>query len=331
MDLSISQQITVAWRALSAIDDPEGWVSIDLYKYNNWSILVSYNSLNREQAIIFKIKNDNANSSLPMAQGFKVLPLKGELGPGFVVVRQNEGDIELFTKMVTDICHTVIQHQTLCESKLASVFINRINAWLSFMDGDRRPLSPEAELGLVGELEILYRLLSLNIPTPEVIASWKGPLGGIKDFEFRNGAVETKSTISRAGMIVKIGSLEQLDISKVSPLFLNGNMFSISPEGQTLVDRVNLVATKLKSYPGELAKFNNLLLRCGYLESDAECYIRKFKVEKSLFWLVDENFPRLVPENIAVYINKAQYEINLTPLMIDSVEMKIVVQRLGMA
>ena len=44
---------------------------------------------------------------------------------------------------------------------------------------------------------------------------------------------------------------------------------------------------------------------------------------------VIENFPRLVPGNIAVNIRQVKYEIDLTPLMNDSINLSIVLQKLG--
>ena len=156
-----------------------------------------------------------------------------------------------------------------------------------------------------------------------------GPLDGLKDFELGTGAIEIKSTLSSNGFIAKIGSLEQLDDSQISPLFINGYRFSINATGLTLVERINLLRDQLIDFPSELSRLNNLLLRVGYLETAAENYIRRFKTENSYFWLVDENFPRLVPGNIAVNIRQVKYEIDLTPLMNDSINLSIVLQKLG--
>jgi len=127
--------------------------------------------------------------------------------------------------MIVDVCNTIIQYQDLNENKLVSVFINRIYAWLSFMSKGERELSQEAELGLIGELEVILSLISLNLPISEVLNAWKGPLDGLKDFEMGSGAIETKSTLSNQGFVAKINSLEQLDDSETSPLPLNGSRF----------------------------------------------------------------------------------------------------------
>jgi hypothetical protein len=332
MILPFEQQISTSWKALSKINNQTGWVSIPIYNCSNWSIAAGYNLTSYEQAIFFKINYSKSyfnKFKLPMTQGFKVQQLKDEVGTGIALIRQVEGDLDLFTKIAVDVCNTIIQHQSLSDNKSVSVILNRINAWLSFMTKGSEILSQEEELGLVGELETLYSLISLNIPINEVLNSWKGPLDGLKDFEIGNGAIEIKSTLSNKGFIGKINSLEQLDDSEKSPLFLNGYRFSIDSLGKTLTERINLVREQLNDYPAELSRFNNLLLRIGYLESEKENYIRKFKTENVFFWLVDENFPRLVPGNIAVNIRQAKYEIDLTPFLHQSIDLNLVLQKLG--
>lgn len=48
-----------------------------------------------------------------------------------------------------------------------------------------------------------------------------------------DGAIEVKATMSSAGFPVKIGSLEQLDDSVASPLFLAAMRFSRGEDGLT--------------------------------------------------------------------------------------------------
>ncbi|MDY6456810.1 PD-(D/E)XK motif protein [Acinetobacter faecalis] len=333
MGLQIDQQqILVAWKALSSTDNHEGWGVFPLYKHRNWSLLASYNLSEHEEAIFLDIKYSQtyeSRISLPVAQGFRVQRFNEETRKGFALIRQVDGDLDLFTKIIVDVCNTIIQYQELNENKLVAVFINRINAWLSFMSKGGHELSQEAELGLIGELEMISSLISLNLPISEVLNTWKGPLDGLKDFEIGSGAIETKSTLSNQGFIAKINSLEQLDDSEKSPLFLNGYRFSLGSAGKTLTERINLIREQLNDYPAELTKFNNLLLRNGYLESEKENYTRKFKTEHTYFWWVDEKFPRLVPGNIAVNIRQAKYEIDLTPFINQSMDLSLVLQKLG--
>lgn len=333
MALPVEKQIQIAWRAISSSDSKEGWGTIPLYRNNNWLLVAGYSYSTNEHAIFLEIHHSHvsiSNNNLPQAQGFRVQKLKDEDSKtGLALIRQFDGDLGLFTKIASDVCNTIIQNESFNENKLISLFMNRINAWLSFMRKGFEILSPEAEIGLIGELETLSNLILANIPITAALNSWLGPLDGLKDFELGTGAIEIKSTLSSNGFIAKIGSLEQLDDSDKSPLFINGHRFSINATGKTLGERVIFLQKQLINFPTELLRFNNLLLRVGYLECTAENYSRKFKTENSYFWLVDEKFPKLVAGNVALNIRQAKYEIDLTPFINQSIDLKLVLQKLG--
>lgn len=329
----IDEQIRRTWRALSSDNSKEGWGMIPIYKQNKWLLSAGYNISTYEEAIFLEIRDSCVSFSdniLPVAQGFRVQKLRKDgSNQGLALIRQTDSDLGLFTKIAADVCNTVIQHDNLSENQLIVLFINRINAWLSFMRKGSEILSSEAELGLIGELETLSALMTANIPINYILDAWKGPLDGIKDFELGEGAIETKSTLANSGFIVKIGSLEQLDDSYKSPLFLNGHRFSINATGTTLVERIKLLRERLANFPSELSKLNNLLLSVGYLENLENSYIRKFKTENTYFWLVDESFPRLVPTYIAKDIRKVKYEIDLTSFITKSIYLHEVIEKLG--
>lgn len=92
-------------------------------------------------------------------------------------------------------------------------------------------LSPEAELGLAGELAFVIALLDSEVPAEEVLKGWVGPDDAPQDFLLGDGAIEVKATMSSSGFPVKIGSLEQLDDSVASPLFLAAMRFSREERG----------------------------------------------------------------------------------------------------
>lgn len=327
------KEILTSWKALSEINDRIGWVSIPNYICSNWSISSAYNIDSHEHAIFFEInsaKNHFGQLKFPAAQGFKIQQIRVEDSKsGLAIIRKVDGDLDLFIKMAVDVCNIIMQNKNLTESNLSLSIVNRINAWLSFMRKGLETLSLEAEIGLIGELEIISRLIKTHIPIQDILDAWVGPLDGMKDFELGIGAIEIKSTLSSDGFIANIGSLEQLDDSQISPLFVCGCRFSLHNTGLTLVERINLLRKQLIGFPSELSQLNNLLLRVGYLESAAEDYTRQFKTENTYFWLVDKNFPRLVPGNIAVNIRQAKYEIDLTSLMNDSISLSIVLEKLG--
>jgi hypothetical protein len=84
-------------------------------------------------------------------------------------------------------------------------------------------LSPESEIGLVGELTLLRVIIDAGVPPVTAIESWVGPFDGVQDFNLGTGSLEVKATLSMTGFPAKIGSLEQLDDFVRQPLFLPGH------------------------------------------------------------------------------------------------------------
>ena len=99
--------------------------------------------------------------------------------------------------------------------------LDRVRAWQVFMDrsGDGA-LSPEAEVGLFGELVVLGEVIRQGVPPIVACESWEGPGGGLHDFRWSTGAIEVKATAAVGSFPARIGSLAQLDDSEIQPLFL---------------------------------------------------------------------------------------------------------------
>lgn len=119
-------------------------------------------------------------------------------------------------------------------------------------------LSPEAELGLVGELLFLGAVLDAGVPAQISMDSWVGPLDGVQDFELGTGAVEVKATLSPQGFPAKVGSLEQLDDSVRKPLFVAGARLSQRESGRNLPEIADSVREKLADDVAAVSLFPGL-------------------------------------------------------------------------
>lgn len=84
------------------------------------------------------------------------------------------------------------------ETKLLRVLTGRVGAWQEFMRKGTQVLSPEAEIGLIGELMLLRAIIDAGSFLGSRRRSWVGPLDGIQDFELGTGALEVKATLSAA-------------------------------------------------------------------------------------------------------------------------------------
>lgn len=315
MALPINEELASAWRALTAGSHAgDGWRSIAISGLEGSRLQAARKfPENREALLIgFVSVNTPPAAALPAAAGFRVERVSSDLpGDWIALVRQEEGGIELFSRMAADVVATVAASAASPHQRQLQLFLGRVRAWQQFMSRKKGALDPEAELGLAGELVCLEQLIGAGVDVHAAVESWRGPLDGLQDFELGSGAIEVKSTLSHDGFPATIMSLEQLDDATRQPLFLFGCRFSLTEDGLTLCDRVTALRLILESDPAATARFESALLLAGFIDAHAEHYTRRLVVSESRFLRVDESFPRLVAANVPAAIRRVRYELDL--------------------
>lgn len=315
MALPINEELASAWRALAGGEHAgDGWRSIAISGLEGSRLQAGRRfPENREALLIgFVSVNTPPASVLPAATGFRVERVSSDLpGDWLALIREEEGGIELFARMVTDVVAMLAASATATHQRQMQLFLGRVRAWQQFMSRKKGALDPEAELGLAGELVCLEWLIDAGVDAHAAVESWRGPLDGLQDFELGSGAIEVKSTMSHDGFPATIMSLEQLDDSTRQPLFLFGCRFALAAEGLTLCDRVHALRLLLDGDPAAAARFESALLLAGFVDTHAEHYIRRMIVSDSRFLRVDEAFPRLVAASVPHAIRRVRYELDL--------------------
>lgn len=312
-----NNEFLLAWSSLSGDDPSPGWQTISLAPAGSVEVRAGRRSPDNAEAILvcFPTASLARTEKLPEGQGFLVERVDLE-SPGqlrLALTRQAAGSVELFAAMVCDVVGAIddAAASSVAEVKLLRVFIQRVVAWQRFMSRGSSPLGPEAELGLVGELVFLEHLLRAGISTETVLESWVGPDDAPQDFVLGDGAIEVKATLSTAGFPVKIGSLEQLDDSTVSPLFLGAIRFVRESGGRTLPEVISSVEHLLANDPTAVVLVRQKLLTAGYIASHAAAYTRTFEVKEVRTYRVTSDFPRLTAGAVPEGISRAIYEIDL--------------------
>lgn len=200
-----SKDFLMAWSSLSGDDVEPGWRSIALPPSGPLDVRAGRRSPDNAEAVLvgFPTTKIPAADKLPEGQGFSVerADLEGAGRLWIALSRKSAGSPELFAAMSCDVIGALDDAAAAGanEARLARVCIGRVGAWQEFMRKGTQTLSPEAEIGLIGELVLLRTIIRAGVAAAQAIESWVGPLDGIQDFEIGTGALEVKATLSSKG------------------------------------------------------------------------------------------------------------------------------------
>jgi hypothetical protein len=169
-------------------------------------------------------------------------------------------------------------------------------------------LSEEEELGLIGELWLLERLLAGQ--GPEAIASWVGPAGENHDFRYGSVEIEVKTT-SQADRVHLINGTHQLEASQGHDLFLLSLHVQMAggQTGFSLCELLTSCRARLDSDGPSTLQFNRMLVQIGVGPEDEQRYQRRFNM-RSHPVLVDvvAECPRLTAEVLRGALTNAGYQ-----------------------
>ena len=328
--------LLTAWRALTAQDDAEGWRTIAVAVDDSIRVLAGRRYPEDEEALLFGFSSIHVPPAdrLPHGRGFTVTRIDiGNAGADRVwiaLTRQPAGSLELFAMVAHDIISTLSALRDNDDERLFHAFLARIWAWQEFMKkGNEGILGPEAEVGLFGELELLRYVIEQGIDRSTAVAAWMGPLGGLQDYSFGTGAIEVKSTVSVAGFPATITSLEQLDDSLISPIYLMGIKLALEESGRTLPEQITDLRNSLLTDASARVMFDSRMLHAGYMESAAPHYKRRFSLSEARMFVINGTFPRLTRHNVPDAVRGARYEIDLDLVVSDSIHLTDALKNLG--
>lgn len=330
-----SKDFLLAWSSLSGDDAEPGWRSIALPSAGPLDVRAGRRSPDNAEAVLvgFLTAKIPAADKLPEGRGFSVerADLEGAGKRWIALSRKSAGSTDLFTAMVCDVIGALDDAVAADadEARLARVCIGRVGAWQEFMRKGIQTLSPEAEIGLVGELVLLGAIIGSGVAAPQAIEAWVGPLDGIQDFEIGIGALEVKATLSAKGFPAKIGSLEQLDDSVRQPLFVAGARFRQVESGQNLPEFIAAMRAAVQGNAEATRLLTERLLAAGYIDSQESKYSRRFVLNDIRIVKVGNGFPRLTPGTAPAGITRAMYEIDLDKAPGNNVGVDATLKQLG--
>ena len=330
-----SNELLLAWSSMSREELGTGWQAISLVSAGQLKLMAGRRFPENAEAVLvgFPSKSLGGPEKLPEGQGFAVerVDLEDTEHLWLALTRKSGGIEEFFKIMVNDVIGALDLAAVYGadETKLMKTFIGRVSSWQEFMRKGTHSLSPESEIGLIGELVVLQEIINAGVYSVVAIESWVGPLDGVQDFEIGTGTLEVKSTVSTSGFLAKIGSLNQLDDSFRQPLFIAGIRLVQTANGQTLPDIIRKIRCELENRSESDGLLTDRLLAGGYIDAHAEHYTRKFNLAEMLLLEVSNTFPRLISGNVPLGIIKALYEIDIEKVEGENLCMAEVLMKLG--
>lgn len=322
-----------AWRALARQQASEDWRYLHLTDIGAVSVEAGCHfPLGREALIVSFPSSRSVNSArLPEGKGFDVTIIEGQTivagKTAIALVRRSEGSPEIFAIMVIDILRALEVAANKANRDVIEAFVERVREWQTFMARTHRPLSSDAQIGLLGELWVL-RLLADTSLGPGALDSWQGPLRAAQDFHVRGGAIEVKSTVRAGSFLARINSIEQLDGTR-GPIFLCGLRFEEITDGFSLVDLVSELRERFK-HAGVQRSFEALLMVIGYLDEHAPLYGRTLTLREGKVFRSEDDMPRLMRASLPVAIRSAAYVLDLDALEVASVDIDELINELGL-
>lgn len=311
-----SKAFDLAWNSLSSTSDEAGWRAISVGPAGSVAIHAGRRFPGNEEALLVSVGGASlpAAEKLPDGQGFAVEradPYQ-DGATWLALTRKNTGSLELFSAMACDVAGALdaAVDEGADQSRLLRVFLGRVKAWQEFMRKGAQALSPEAEIGLFGELVVLAATIDAGVPPCLAVEAWMGPLDGVQDFELGVGAVEVKTTIATVGFTAQIGSLEQLDDSVRQPLFVAGVKLHQLSTGVSLPEIVASVRAKVALDTEATRLLSDRLIVASYRDAHMDRYTRRFETTELRLVEVTWAFPRLLHATVPLGVTRAIYDID---------------------
>jgi len=159
-------------------------------------------------------------------------------------------------------------------------------------------LSDQEEVGLIGELLVLDRLVG-SFGGAVAVGSWRGAISEEHDFGLPADDVEVKTTTSEARRHW-VGTATQLEPTVGRPLWLLSlQVTGAGVGGSSLSDLVSQVRSKLLDGPVR-SLFDERLSRVGWRDNHAKLYVRRFRLRTDpAVFRVGPTFPAITPAKLS--------------------------------
>lgn len=230
-----------------------------------------------------------------------------------VLILENTQNQDVFKSLCFDLIEQVSLKNKDYEA--FQLVCHRLKKWQAFLAGRTRYLLSREEIqGLYSELFFIAdRLEKDGAIEDSIIVGWMGPESSQQDFILNDVAIEIKSIQASDREVIHISSEHQLktylNYLYLVVYFLNIDNSSSSTLGESLNDIVKRILSLINCK--ELKEtFEEKLSLAGYMPIE-EYNFPKFLVKETRYYLVNEQFPRIISDHLPIGIKQVSYDLEL--------------------
>lgn len=198
-------------------------------------------------------------------------------------------------------------------SGLGQAVLSRLQHWRALLDRDS-PGLPETMLrGLVGEMTVLEARLLRAMSPRDAVHAWQGPMGAPQDFLLGDGRRIEVKAIDRDADTATVNGLAQLDPGPDELTLAVVRLQPTGPAADGALTPTRLVARlreTLASDHDATVMFEAALANFGWHEHPSHDELA-FRVVSIDAYALQENFPRLTPDNVPPGVAEASYVVSL--------------------
>lgn len=306
------------WKQLDTADDRGSAVTVlRLLPESNFNVFAALDGSSGHRLLLLKgnLPHDRAPVQLPSGRGFNVSlsrsPADPEGGHCLHFALTDRAHAEIFDVVANDILRHIQQSHDAVSA--FSAFLLRITEWQAFLNQlPQSGLGEASQQGLFAEIWFLRDHLLAHMPPLAAVSSWAGPKALAKDFQFAGFAIEVKTTVTKQHSRFAVSNEMQLDTGGVGRLFVFGVLMERLLAGGTSLPEMLASARAMLSEDAEaFAKFSELLLLAGYVETEAAKYTIRYSVRSHGFYEVRDDFPRIVEADIRSGVGDVRYSISV--------------------
>jgi hypothetical protein len=229
----------------------------------------------------------------------------------FPVMLADEDSAPVFAVFAADLA-SVLSEAGSIEARMR-LLMDKVGLWKRFFQKNSGPLSEEEVRGLIGELEILEKMIAAY-SLDAALASWKGPSNELHDFHQEAFRIEVKTWMNESSPRIFISDPSQIVIDSGWPVFIAAVQLTKDHiTGFTLPERIAEILATMSSL--QKATMEVMLADVGYLPVHAELYSKRYSVGETVFYKITEGFPLIDPTTLPGGITNLKYALELGALV----------------